>query len=238
LAAKFLNDPKRVEVARPATANVNIEQRLIEVSADKKKDALRDILRHEEFKNAIVFSNRKTTVRELATSLKRSGFAVGKIQGDMQQAQPIAEFHRFKSGEITILVASDVAARGLDVKGVSHVINFDVPWQPDDYIHRIGRTGRAGMTGIAITLATRADAEAVAGIEKLTGLRIARSGKSAEPEKTEPRAAEPKTAKPEKRERTRARERERGEEPKRERADEPKRERAQQPKHDPVPESK
>jgi superfamily II DNA/RNA helicase len=192
LAAKFLNDPKRVEVARPATANVNIEQRLVEVSADKKKDALRDILRHEEFKNAIVFSNRKTTVRELATSLKRSGFAVGQIQGDMEQAQRIAEFDRFKSGEITILVASDVAARGLDVKGVSHVINYDVPWQPDDYIHRIGRTGRAGMSGIAITLATRADAEAVAGIEKLIGHKIPRQGaaKVAECE------AAPKTEKP------------------------------------------
>jgi superfamily II DNA/RNA helicase len=192
LAAKFLNDPKRVEVARPATANVNIEQRLVEVSADKKKDALRDILRHEEFKNAIVFSNRKTTVRELATSLKRSGFAVGQIQGDMEQAQRIAEFDRFKSGDITILVASDVAARGLDVKGVSHVINYDVPWQPDDYIHRIGRTGRAGMSGIAITLATRADAEAVAGIEKLIGHKIPRQGAA----KVAEREAAPKTEKP------------------------------------------
>src|SRR5215213_6151338 len=176
LAAKFLNDPKRIEATRPATANVNIEQRLVEVSADKKKEALKDILRHEEFKNAIVFSNRKTTVRELATSLKRSGFAAGQIQGDMEQARRIAEFDRFKSGEITVLVASDVAARGLDVKGVSHVINFDVPWQPDDYIHRIGRTGRAGMTGIAITLAASADREQVAAIEKLTGTRIARVG--------------------------------------------------------------
>src|SRR5580765_5583087 len=174
LAAKFLSDPKRIEVARPATANINIEQQLVEVRADKKKDALRDILRHEEFKNAIVFSNRKTTVRELASSLKRSGFAVGQIQGDMDQSVRIAEFDRFKSGEITILVAADVAARGLDVKGVSHVINFDVPWQPDDYIHRIGRTGRAGMTGIAITLATRQDGEAVAAIEKLTATKIPR----------------------------------------------------------------
>jgi superfamily II DNA/RNA helicase len=178
LAAKFLNDPKRVEVARPATANVNIEQRLVEVRSDKKKDALRTILRHEEFKNAIVFANRKTTVRELASSLKRSGFAVGQIQGDMDQSSRIAEFDRFKSGEITILVASDVAARGLDVKGVSHVINFDVPWQPDDYIHRIGRTGRAGMTGIAITLATREDGEAVSRIEKLIGHKIPRSAES------------------------------------------------------------
>jgi superfamily II DNA/RNA helicase len=213
LAAKFLTDPKRVEVARPATANINIEQRIVQVRGDKKKDALRDILRHEEFKNAIVFSNRKTTVRELATSLKRSGFAVGQIQGDMEQSDRIAEFERFKSGEITVLVASDVAARGLDVKGVSHVVNYDVPWQPDDYIHRIGRTGRAGMKGIAITLATREDAEAVAAIEKLTGMKIPRVGaeekqpdepaRSAKPEKKfspalarkeEPRKNEPRRA--------------------------------------------
>src|SRR5215207_2601820 len=196
LAAKFLNDPKRVEATRPATANVNIEQRLVEVSADKKKDALRDILRSAEFKNAIVFSNRKTTVRELASSLKRSGFAVGQIQGDMDQSDRIAEFDRFKAGEITVLVASDVAARGLDVKGVSHVINYDVPWQPDDYIHRIGRTGRAGMKGIAITLATSADAEQVAAIEKLTGIKIARAGKvetagPAEADKPRKRSEEP-----------------------------------------------
>src|SRR4051794_399977 len=202
LAAKFLNDPKRVEVARPATANVNIEQRLVEVSPDKKKDALRDILRHEEFRNAIIFCNRKTTVRELASSLKRSGFKVGQIQGDMDQSDRIAEFDRFKKDEITILVASDVAARGLDVKGVSHVINFDVPWQPDDYIHRIGRTGRAGMTGIAITLATREDGEAVAGIEKLTGLKIPRAGSMKETEPAEPAAKAPVQEKPPKRERS------------------------------------
>ena len=155
LAAKFLTDPKTVEVARPATANVNIDQRLVTVAnAAKKRDALRHILREDGFRNAIVFSNKKVTVRDLYTSLKRSGFSVGQIQGDMDQGSRIAEFDRFKKDEITILVASDVAARGLDVKGVSHVINFDVPWQPDDYIHRIGRTGRAGMKGIAYTLAT------------------------------------------------------------------------------------
>src|SRR5438270_4314218 len=196
LAAKFLNDPKRVEVARPATANVNIEQRLVEVRSDKKKDALRDILRHEEFKNAIVFANRKTTVRELATSLKRSGFAVGQIQGDMDQSDRIAEFDRFKNDQITVLVASDVAARGLDVKGVSHVINFDVPWQPDDYIHRIGRTGRAGMTGIATTLAAREDREAVDRIEKLIGHKIPRATGTPEPTAAEePTAPVEKVAK-------------------------------------------
>ena len=98
----------------------------------------------------------------------------------MDQSDRIAEFDRFKKDEINILVASDVAARGLDVKGVSHVINFDVPWQPDDYIHRIGRTGRAGMKGIAITLATREDAEAIDRIEKLIGHKIPRSGGGSE----------------------------------------------------------
>ena len=190
LAAKFLNDPKRVEVTRPATANVNIEQRLVETSADKKKDVLKDLLRSDEVKNAIVFCNRKTTVRELTTSLKRSHFHAGQIQGDMDQAQRIAEFDRFKNDEINILVASDVAARGLDVKGVSHVFNFDVPWQPDDYVHRIGRTGRAGAKGTAITLATNADGKLVERIEKLTGHKIARIGK---PEKVEaPKRAEAK----------------------------------------------
>ncbi|WP_205480352.1 DEAD/DEAH box helicase [Sphingomonas arenae] len=178
LAAKFLTDPKTIEVARPATANTNIEQRLIQTRADKKREVLRDVLRHEEVKNAIIFCNRKTTVRELATSLKRSGFAVGQIHGDMEQPARIAEFDRFKNDEINILVASDVAARGLDVKGVSHVVNFDVPWQPDDYVHRIGRTGRAGAKGIAITIATREDGEAVAQIEKLTGMKIPRAGQA------------------------------------------------------------
>jgi superfamily II DNA/RNA helicase len=199
LAAKFLSEPKTIEVARPATANVNIEQRLITTRGDKKRDVLRDVLRHEEVKNAIIFCNRKTTVRELYTSLNRSGFAVGQIHGDMEQPARIAEFDRFKRDEINILVASDVAARGLDVKGVSHVINFDVPWQPDDYIHRIGRTGRAGAKGIAITLATREDGEAVAQIEKLTGLKIPR----VEQAEAEPVAEErtPKAEKP-RRERT------------------------------------
>ena len=174
LADKFLSDPKTVEVSRPATANINIEQRLIITRADKKRDVLRHILRSAEFKNAIIFANRKSTVRDLATSLKKSGFAVGQIHGDMEQAERIAEFDRFKKDEISVLVASDVAARGLDVKGVSHVVNFDVPWQPDDYIHRIGRTGRAGLKGIAISIGTSEDSDSIAAIEKLTGTKIAR----------------------------------------------------------------
>jgi superfamily II DNA/RNA helicase len=242
LAAKFLTDPKRVEVARPATAHVNIEQRLVIVPrADKKKDALREILRHEEFKNAIVFSNRKTTVRELATSLKRSGFAVGQIQGDMEQAQRIAEFDRFKSGEITILVASDVAARGLDVKGVSHVINFDVPWQPDDYIHRIGRTGRAGMTGIAITLATREDNEAIDRIEKLIGHNIPRASAgaedkpAAEPERKPERAEPKRSPKPRAASEARAPKADKAPRGRTAKAEKPREERAEKPREERLP---
>jgi superfamily II DNA/RNA helicase len=122
--------------------------------------------------SAIIFSNRKTTVRELTTSLQRGGFKAGPIHGDMEQPERLKELDRFKSGEINILVASDVAARGLDIKGVSHVFNFDVPWQADDYIHRIGRTGRAGATGVAITLAAKDDAEKLESIEKMIGRAI------------------------------------------------------------------
>ena len=176
LADKFLSNPKTVEVARPATANTSIEQALVLTTSRGKRDALRRLLEADDLKNAIVFSNRKTTVRDLADSLRRNGFAASQIHGDMEQAERIRELDRCKAGELLILVASDVAARGLDIKGVSHVINFDVPWHPDDYIHRIGRTGRAGATGKAFTLVTPEDAEAVDNIEKLTGMKIARVG--------------------------------------------------------------
>jgi len=202
LAAKFLKDPKRVEVARPATANVNIDQRLVLVKPAEKREVLRKILREEGVKNAIIFCNRKTTVRELTTSLKRAHFRAGQIHGDMEQKDRIAELDRFKADEINILVASDVAARGLDIKGVSHVFNFDVPWQPDDYIHRIGRTGRAGAKGVAITLAAREDSDAIAAIEKLAGTKIARLGSApadARKEAKPVREPEPKSEREERR---------------------------------------
>src|SRR3546814_1392069 len=106
------------------------------------RSRLRDLLRQDEVRTAIIFCNRKTTVRELNKSLKRSGFQTGEIHGDMEQPQRLAELDLFKRGEINILVASDVAARGLDIKGVSHVFNFDAPWHPDDYVHRV-EIGRA-----------------------------------------------------------------------------------------------
>jgi superfamily II DNA/RNA helicase len=195
LADKFLTNPKQIAVSRPAESNLLIEQRLVRVDARKKRDVLGDLLRREEVTTAIVFCNRKTTVRELATSLKRGGFKAGPIHGDMEQAERIRELDRFKAGEINILVASDVAARGLDIKGVSHVFNFDVPWQADDYVHRIGRTGRAGKTGTAYTLATKEDAEAVDKIEKLSGNKIKLEGDAAPADAAPEPAAEDAPAK-------------------------------------------
>jgi superfamily II DNA/RNA helicase len=198
LADKFLSNPKTIEVARPASTNINITQKLVEVDARKKREVLRDILISENVATAIIFCNRKTTVRELASSLKQHRFAASEIHGDMEQSARLKELDRFKNGEINILVASDVAARGLDIKGVSHVFNFDAPWHPDDYVHRIGRTGRAGALGAAFTFVSPADAEAIENIEKLTGQTIERikppSMRESAPER-KPRAA--KEAKPE-----------------------------------------
>jgi len=194
LADKFLSNPKTVEVARPATANTSIEQALVETTSRGKRETLRQLLQADDLTTAIIFSNRKTTVRELTESLRRHGFRASQIHGDMEQSERIRELDRFKSGEINILVASDVAARGLDIKGVSHVFNYDVPWHPDDYVHRIGRTGRAGAKGKAFTLVTPDDAEAIENIEKLTGMKIPRVGKTAPSDSGEPAA--PREEKP------------------------------------------
>ncbi|KTE17727.1 DEAD/DEAH box helicase [Sphingopyxis sp. H115] len=172
LADKFLSNPKTIEVARPASRNENIEQFLVKTSERGKRDTLRGLIEAEDIHTAIIFCNRKTTVRELAKSLQRYRYKAGEIHGDMDQSSRIAELDRFKNGTINILVASDVAARGLDVKGVSHVFNFDAPWHPDDYVHRIGRTGRAGAKGRAFTLVTPSDDEAIDNIQKLTGYKI------------------------------------------------------------------
>jgi superfamily II DNA/RNA helicase len=172
LADRFLSNPKYIEVARPASANLNITAHKVFVSSRGKREVLRELLRTDEVTSALIFANRKTTVRELNKSLRQHGFRSGEIHGDMDQSSRIAELDRFKSGEVNILVASDVAARGLDVKGVSHVFNFDTPWHPDDYVHRIGRTGRAGAKGRAFTLVTPEDAEAIGNVEKLTGTVI------------------------------------------------------------------
>jgi superfamily II DNA/RNA helicase len=189
LADKFLSNPKYIEVARPASSNLNIEQFLINVAPMKKREVLRDLIRSEGVQTAIVFCNRKTTVRELNKSLQQHGFKSGEIHGDIDQATRQRQLEAFKAGEITLLIASDVAARGLDVKGVSHVFNFDAPWHPDDYVHRIGRTGRAGAKGKAYTFVTKGDEEAIESIEKLIGVKIGRIGKVEAPAEDQPARA-------------------------------------------------
>ncbi|HOB14821.1 MAG TPA: DEAD/DEAH box helicase, partial [Novosphingobium sp.] len=191
LADKFLSNPKYIEVARPATTNTNIAQHKVPVASNRvKREVLRHLLETDDVATAMIFCNRKTTVRELNKSLQRHGFASAEIHGDMDQPQRLAELQRFKDGVVNILVCSDVAARGLDIKGVSHVFNFDTPWHPDDYVHRIGRTGRAGATGRAFTLVAPEDAEAIENVEKLTGgkvpvFEVELGGKTAKPERAE-----------------------------------------------------
>ena len=174
LADRFMDSPRLIEVARPASTNTSITQYVVETTPRGKREALRGLLRDPEVRNAIIFCNRKRDIKELVESLRRGGFAVSQIHGDMDQSDRIKELDRFKSGDINIIVASDVAARGLDIPGVSHVVNYDVPHHAEDYVHRIGRTGRAGRTGIAFTLATEAEAENLAEVEKLIRQKIAR----------------------------------------------------------------
>jgi superfamily II DNA/RNA helicase len=195
LADKFLSNPKYIEVARPASSNLNIEQFLVNVAPMKKREVLRDLLRSEDVSTGIIFCNRKTTVRELNKSLQQHGFKSGEIHGDIDQATRQRQLDAFKTGAINLLVASDVAARGLDVKGVSHVFNFDAPWHPDDYVHRIGRTGRAGAKGKAYTFVTKADEEAIESIEKLIGVKIGRLGKVEAPAEQQAEKAKPVRAK-------------------------------------------
>ncbi|MBO9603166.1 MAG: DEAD/DEAH box helicase [Novosphingobium sp.] len=203
LADKFLSNPKYIEVARPASTNENIAQHKVFVKSREKREALRHLLETDNVSTAIVFCNRKTTVRELAKSLKRHHFKVGEIHGDMDQSSRLAELALFKEGKINILVASDVAARGLDIKGVSHVFNFDTPWHPDDYVHRVGRTGRAGAKGRAFTLVAPEDVEAIESVEKLTGGQIpvfavaSGDARESQPEATEKPARRPRERAPE-----------------------------------------
>ena len=177
LAKKFLSNPTRIEVSRAASTNADITAFKVPVKSRQKRETLRWLLENDLVETAIVFANRKTTVRELNKSLQQHGFASSEIHGDMDQTSRLRELARFKAGEINILVASDVAARGLDIKGVSHIFNFDTPWHPDDYVHRIGRTGRAGAKGRAFTLVAEEDGEAIANVEKLTGCKIDVFGK-------------------------------------------------------------
>jgi superfamily II DNA/RNA helicase len=176
ITEQFLHNPVRVEVARPASTVSTITQNLVKAGREphEKRDTLRRLIRAATgMKNAIIFCNRKREVATLHRSLVRHGFSAVALHGDMDQSARMAALEQFRKNEVALLVASDVAARGLDIPDVSHVFNFDVPHHADDYVHRIGRTGRAGRSGAAITIVAPPDQKAVAAIEKLIGQTIA-----------------------------------------------------------------
>ena len=183
LTGQFLHNPVRVEVARPATTASTITQTLVSTSDRdyEKRETLRQLLEAPELKNAIVFCNRKRSVVELHRSLLRHNFSAAALHGDMDQPSRMRALDGFRQGTTKFLVASDVAARGLDIPAVSHVFNFDVPHHSEDYVHRIGRTGRAGLEGTAVTLVAPADAKSLEAIEKLIGKPIPWSGNPVKP---------------------------------------------------------
>ena len=198
LADRFLHLPVRVEVARPASAAETVSQALVEVAPRQKRNALRTLLSEQEVANAIIFCNRKREVDTLNESLKRHGFSSAALHGDMEQRHRLEVLERFKTNNVQLLVASDVAARGLDIPTVSHVFNFDVPVNSDDYIHRIGRTGRAGRQCHAFMLATDKDDKYLDAIEKMLGNAIPKVAL----EKLEKGDAQPAETKPSHRDNT------------------------------------
>src|SRR5271169_2081394 len=172
LADAFLRDPVEVAVAPPASPSATVVQSLAVIRPEDKREALRRLIRSEDVQNALIFCNRKRDVDILFRSLARHGFDAAALHGDMPQPKRTETLERFRKGEIRLLVASDVAARGLDIKGMSHVFCFDVPIHAEDYVHRIGRTGRAGLSGRSFMLAAPEDGKAVADIVKLIGKDI------------------------------------------------------------------
>jgi superfamily II DNA/RNA helicase len=205
---QFLQAPVQVEVSPPATAAPTITQTAVTVPGGEwsKRETLRRLIREEGVKNAIVFCNRKRDVDTLAQSLQKHGFSAAALHGDLDQSVRTRTLDAFRAGEIAILVASDVAARGLDIPAVSHIFNFDVPRQPDDYVHRIGRTGRAGRQGDALTLVARGEEKYLSAIENLLGKNIERRRMEGLPEEL-PRSESTSRRSP--RERIRGRDRDR-----------------------------
>ncbi len=173
ISGKFVSNPKVIEVAPPASTADTVAQHLTWTDMKGKRDALRCLLRNEDVKNAVIFCNRKRDIGVLIRSLTRHGFDAVALHGDMSQSARLEALQKFKDGGVPLLIASDVAARGLDIAGLSHVFNFDVPSSAEDYVHRIGRTGRAGKSGRAFTIAAgKDDQRYVSAIEKLIGKPI------------------------------------------------------------------
>ena len=207
LADRFLDNPKVVEVAKAATTATNVSQHLIKVPSKQKRETLRELIKQEDIQNGIIFCNRKVDVKDVYENLKHAKFSVGQLHGDMVQSARMEMLKAFKNNEVQLLVASDVAARGLDIPAVSHVFNFDVPSTSEDYVHRIGRTGRAGRSGKAYTIinTSKTDAKFVEAIEKLIGQKItlidlsqnaaAKPNSDATDKKSDDKKSKPKQAK-------------------------------------------
>jgi superfamily II DNA/RNA helicase len=172
LAESYLQDPITVEVARPNATASTVEQRFYNVSDDDKRAVVRQLLRQRELSQAIVFVNSKLGAARLARSFERDGLKTAALHGDKSQDERLKSLDAFKRGEVELLVATDVAARGLDIADLPAVFNFDVPFHAEDYVHRIGRTGRAGASGLAVTLVTRDDSRQIGEIERLIKKKI------------------------------------------------------------------
>jgi superfamily II DNA/RNA helicase len=172
LASSYLQDPVVIEVSRPNTTASTVEQHFYSVADDDKRRAVRQVLRQQSLSQAIVFVNSKLGAARLARTFERDGLKTAALHGDKSQDERLKSLDAFKRGEVELLVATDVAARGLDIADLPAVFNFDVPFNAEDYIHRIGRTGRAGASGLAVTLVTRDDSRLVADIEKLIKKKI------------------------------------------------------------------
>jgi ATP-dependent RNA helicase RhlE len=172
LAASYLQDPVTIEVSRPNTTASTVEQHFYSVTDDDKRRAVRQVVRQRGITQAFVFVNSKLGCARLARSLEREGMKTTALHGDKSQDERLKALEAFKKGEVDLLVATDVAARGLDIKDVPAVFNFDVPFNAEDYIHRIGRTGRAGASGLAVTLVSPSDTRLMADLEKLLKRKI------------------------------------------------------------------
>jgi len=172
LANSYLQDPVTIEVARSNATASTVEQHFYSVGDDDKRHALHQILRQRGLKQAFVFVNSKLGCARLARSLEREGLKTTALHGDKSQDERLKALESFKSGEVDLLVCTDVAARGLDIKDVPAVFNFDIPFHSEDYVHRIGRTGRAGQSGLAVNFVSKSDARLVADIEKLLRTKI------------------------------------------------------------------
>ncbi len=172
LAASYLQDPLLVEVARPNATATNVEQRFYSVTDDDKRGAVRHMIQSRGLTQALVFVNSKLGAARLARSFERDGMKTQALHGDKSQDERLKALAAFKAGEVDVMVCTDVAARGLDIADLPAVFNFDVPFNAEDYVHRIGRTGRAGASGLAVTLVTRDDARLISDIEKLIKKKI------------------------------------------------------------------